>query len=417
MKKIILILVISILLSTTTLNISAKEEVNKNTLKLNQVGLTSAGGILYVGGSGPGNYTTIQDAVDNASDDDTVFVYSDTYYENVVIEKSITLKGEDKNTTIIHAKDEYHTIRIKKAGVTITEFTITNEDSSYAGINSNANYNHIYNNIITNNWYGIEFWYSSNSNIHDCEISNNENTGIIMWNSHYNTISRNDIISNNRGFDLLYSSHNTISENLLDGNYNALALCWGKPSGDSASYNAVKENTITNNWIGIFCKGHADGKVSYNVITENYVAHNKGEPGAGIVLGTYTSNNKVYRNVLIDNMDTELNQINNGYDHGNNNLWYHEEQGNYWSDYKEKYPRARPKIWMPWIWNKPYEIPGSAENEDKYPFVNSNLETFNILPGQSSQNTNILSRNMCTSFTLQSLPSFFNIRYYNFFTT
>jgi hypothetical protein len=30
---------------------------------------------LYVGGSGPGNFTKIQDAVDNASDGDTVFVY------------------------------------------------------------------------------------------------------------------------------------------------------------------------------------------------------------------------------------------------------------------------------------------------------------------------------------------------------
>jgi hypothetical protein len=37
------------------------------------------GDILYVGGSGEGNYSTIQDAVDNASDGDTVFVYNGTY--------------------------------------------------------------------------------------------------------------------------------------------------------------------------------------------------------------------------------------------------------------------------------------------------------------------------------------------------
>jgi len=34
------------------------------------------GNTLYVGGSGPNNYTKIQDAIDNASNGDTVFVYS-----------------------------------------------------------------------------------------------------------------------------------------------------------------------------------------------------------------------------------------------------------------------------------------------------------------------------------------------------
>ena len=39
----------------------------------------SGGNWFYVGGSGPGNYTDIQDAIDNASDGDTVFVYNGTY--------------------------------------------------------------------------------------------------------------------------------------------------------------------------------------------------------------------------------------------------------------------------------------------------------------------------------------------------
>ena len=35
------------------------------------------GNILYVGGSGPGNFTSIQDAVNNASEGDTVFVFDE----------------------------------------------------------------------------------------------------------------------------------------------------------------------------------------------------------------------------------------------------------------------------------------------------------------------------------------------------
>ena len=63
---------------------------------------TSRGNWLYVGGSGPGNYTRIQDAVDNASDGDTVFVYSGNYQQSmIIVNKKINLHGEDKNTTII----------------------------------------------------------------------------------------------------------------------------------------------------------------------------------------------------------------------------------------------------------------------------------------------------------------------------
>ncbi len=66
--------------------------------------LTSRGNWLYVGGSGPGNYTTIQDAVDNASEGDTVFVFDDSspYVENIVVNTSLSLIGEKKETTIIN---------------------------------------------------------------------------------------------------------------------------------------------------------------------------------------------------------------------------------------------------------------------------------------------------------------------------
>lgn len=41
------------------------------------------GDTLYVGGDGPGNYSTIQAAIDNASGGDSVFVYKGIYHENV----------------------------------------------------------------------------------------------------------------------------------------------------------------------------------------------------------------------------------------------------------------------------------------------------------------------------------------------
>jgi hypothetical protein len=37
---------------------------------------TSEGNTLYVGGTGPNNYSSIQDAIENATSFDTIFVYS-----------------------------------------------------------------------------------------------------------------------------------------------------------------------------------------------------------------------------------------------------------------------------------------------------------------------------------------------------
>ena len=52
---------------------------------------STRGNILYVGGNGSGNYTKIQDAVDNASSGDTIFVYNGTYYEHIAINKQLFL--------------------------------------------------------------------------------------------------------------------------------------------------------------------------------------------------------------------------------------------------------------------------------------------------------------------------------------
>ena len=92
------------------------------------------GKTLYVGGSGDGNYTKIQDAINDASEGDTVFVYDDSspYIENLTINKGITLLGEDKETTIIDGlKLIYNIIFISADWVTITGFTIQNCNGDY----------------------------------------------------------------------------------------------------------------------------------------------------------------------------------------------------------------------------------------------------------------------------------------------
>jgi len=127
----------------------------------------SQGGILgttlYVGGSGPGNYTAIQDAIDEAHDGDTVYVFSGTYHENIDLDKRISLIGEDKNTTIIDGEQEGCTIDLSSENAIIENFTIigggfdTDDFINFfrAGIRVTGSNNIICNNIFRENCLGI----------------------------------------------------------------------------------------------------------------------------------------------------------------------------------------------------------------------------------------------------------------------
>ena len=85
--------------------------------------------ILYVGGSGEGNFTSINDALMEAKDGCTIFVYKGIYEENLTINKRIRLVGEEKETTVIDGRKEGNVIHVTANGVSIEGFTIRN--SSY----------------------------------------------------------------------------------------------------------------------------------------------------------------------------------------------------------------------------------------------------------------------------------------------
>ena len=89
------VLTIGIILLSIGMTISSSTGIN---LVKQSTVATFDGNTLYVGGDGPGNYSTIQEAIDNASDGDTVFVYSGWYDVDkwININKSIRLIGEDR---------------------------------------------------------------------------------------------------------------------------------------------------------------------------------------------------------------------------------------------------------------------------------------------------------------------------------
>jgi hypothetical protein len=179
------------------------------------------GDTLYVGGGGTGNYSKIQDAIDNASDGDTVFVYekSSPYYENIEIDKSITLIGEDKNTTIIDGAKKGIVVDIRANKVVISSFTIQNSSNTYQpsicyGIDINYDNCTIVNNIIKNNWIGIYddcSFVRKNFTIKDNIIIYNRR-GILRFSGDYvsGIITRNIIAHNDADGVNIGNKHGTI---------------------------------------------------------------------------------------------------------------------------------------------------------------------------------------------------------------
>jgi parallel beta-helix repeat protein len=157
MKKLIVLGIISIVLFASC-TIPAACNDNRNLERISFDGNT-----LYVGGSGSGNYTTIQDAINEANVGDTVYVFRGIYTENIELDKRLFLFGEDKNKTIIDGKQLGCTINLSSENAHIENFTIcgggfdTDNFTHFfrAGIRVTGSHNVICNNIFRENCLGI----------------------------------------------------------------------------------------------------------------------------------------------------------------------------------------------------------------------------------------------------------------------
>ncbi len=301
---------------------------------------TINGKTLYVGGSGPGNYSKIQDAIDDASDGDTVFVYSGTYYESVLVDKSINLYGEDKNLTIMDCKQDENVIRIKKDNVKISDFTIKNtfsgssfKDGIYTRdakniiitnckivnnqmegiyVRDSKNITISYNLINSNDHYGIGFDDTDDIFIIGNEILNNPSHGICL-DYCSNIIIDNNNISSNGAIGILFSSvvtsskirNNVIANNNADGIFLQDRCYNANITGNIILYNGERgilitdgshNATISNN---IVMGGGIRVKANFAIISENMIVTQLREC---IYIGNALKNISYYNNTIVDNI-------------------------------------------------------------------------------------------------------------------
>jgi parallel beta-helix repeat protein len=253
---------------------------------------STRGNTLYVGGTGSNNYTKIQDAIECAVDYDTVFVYNGIYYENLEINKSISLIGEKKNSTIIHSIQMYKEkiITVLRDDVTISNFTIKN--STFYGIIISADYCLIKNNIIMNNeFYGMDLKKSCNNITLTNNTIRDNSVGVRVFENEYDIISSNKIYRNKNGLGLYRTSYSIVIDNNISNNNQVGISC----SESETRYNTFENNIIINNTVGI----NSHWGVCYNDFINNTIVNNN---GSGIHFYYSSNHNRVRDNIIKKNV-------------------------------------------------------------------------------------------------------------------
>lgn len=222
--------------------------------------------IRYVGGTDPGNYTTIQDAINDSIPGDSVYVYNGTYYEHVTIDKPLSLVGEDRDTTIIDGGDTGDVVNVIADWVNFTGFTVARSgvSGSDAGIELNSVQNcFVSGNNASNNEFGIHLRNSNNTTISDNDALDNK-VGIILFSSNDNIIVGNDAHHGSlHGIFVSYSSGNTISGNNVSSNwFNGVSL-------GLSNENIIVNNTVFSNEDGISSSFSTGNIFLDNVLVEN----------------------------------------------------------------------------------------------------------------------------------------------------
>lgn len=273
----------------------------------------AAANTLFVGGAGPGNYTTIRSAVWNATAGNTIFVFSGTYVEQIYIDTSLTLVGEDRDTTIIDVVAYDSVIFVDADWVSISGFTIIGKvDPEKPGEFIN----------------GIEMEDHKN-----CTFTNiffeTKGSGVQLISSTGNTIINNTFYRNSFGILLSLSYDSVIAGNNFTSNEaNAIHLAVSRD-------NVIALNNFSSNEeddIHLFSS-------SYNTIYHNNL------------------------NSTGESWDVGLNYWDNGYPSG----------GNYWKDYTGLDEKSGPDQNQPGndgIGDTAVDVLGGS-NKDRYPLMNA----------------------------------------------
>jgi nitrous oxidase accessory protein len=276
----------------------------------------------------PDDYPTIQEAINRANPGDTVFVKSGIYREHLVVNKTVSIVGQDETSTYIYGNTGSVAVHIIANGIIFTGFTVRSTGGPYDnGIClSNVKDCNVSGNNVQSSFFGIEILSCSK-----CILENDH-----TWSNSYGiggascsncSVSRNVATGNENGIAIDMSSSMVIKGNELNENH--IAGFW---SDYPESNNCIVDNSVMNNLYGIGLNHDNNDSVIGNCITGNTIVHNQ----LGIVLvsspHTSVTQNQISQNFIGVELESSLedncitnNSITNNNEYG---IWLSSSSGN-----------------------------------------------------------------------------------------
>lgn len=282
---------------------------------------TQAGAAVFtVGSNGEGNYSSIQEAINNAQNGDTILVNPGVYRENVNVNKEISIvastesSGDIMNRTYVIGADPSNDVfAVRSNNVKISGFHIAGGPSGMdmygeVGIFLEGVQNCLLsNNTLILNDVGIGL-NNSQRNVLDNNLIGFGTSGIYLTKSNENMLSNNTATTNSHGIRIDNSTNNTLLDNTVDSNEIGLLL-------STSRMNMLENNIIVKNDNGVVFANMAES----NLLTNNSLYMN----GIGLYFNG-SSGNTLYQNDLFNFYNAE--------DEGTN-TWNSSSAGNSWNDY------------------------------------------------------------------------------------
>lgn len=238
------------------------------------------------------DYATIQASIDapQTLDGHTINVEEGIYFEHVVVNKSISLIGQNSSNTIIDGNNVGTVVNVAANNVTVKGFTI--KRGFYGIFVSRSNSCLIMDNGVFDHDNAIFVYYSNNCTILQNVAANNTDRGIFVTNSWNFSIADNQAYNNGGyGINANASADGLIARNTAyENHYDGIGL-------DNSNNITIVGNDVTN-----------------NVLYGMWISDSSGD-------------NLFYDNNILNNVGKEVSVL------LSSNRWDNGFEGNFWGNY------------------------------------------------------------------------------------
>ena len=311
-------------------------------------------------------YSSIQEAINGASEGTKILVSSGLYHEHIQVNKSLIIIGENKYKTIIDGSGSGTVFQVKADNVSISETSVqfcgcSCEDFRGIYVEPHHQNVNITDNNIVSNGIGIEISWGNGAILARNNITQSS-YAIRASNSSNILIQNNSITLNSDGADLLNSTNINVSA-----------------------------NTIYDNAYGLYIARSGNNSIINNLFDSNQIYD--------IFDGGQCANNSIFHNNFVLSISypftpDSANSWDDGYPSG----------GNYWSNYTDVdlYSGSHQnETGSDGIWDHPYHRTGGT---DRYPLKGSFNTTSIIAWNETVYNVDVVSNSEISNFSYSANP-------------